>query len=193
MTADTVPSPMHHQVKQTLQDNIVIIRAAFQYYCMFGAAVGESAFSMTLNNWTSFIQDCQILDHVRDPRLIYTPSLIAWIPVSCWDCASLAGVFPTAAWDMIMHVGGVLQRKGSPTNQTAMDTLFITVNFEEEKTSDEAKENDDRALMRCAVSLTATGPATVGLPSRSRYSLCVCVCVYGESGLLAPKLYGCWT
>eukprot|EP00873_Tetraselmis_striata_P003113 jgi/Tetstr1/423377/TSEL_014064.t1 len=102
LTDPTVLAEELMEVKEALWNNLTIIRSAFYFYCMIGASVGESAFSMLLNSWTSFTQECQIAE----------PS------------------------------------KSSPVSTSVLDTLFITVNFEDDKHSDESKENDDLALMR---------------------------------------------
>lgn len=55
---------MRVQVYNVLKENLVIIKASFLYYSMLGGTVGESAWSMPLNNFTSFVHECKIIEQV---------------------------------------------------------------------------------------------------------------------------------
>ena len=94
---------------------------------------------------------CEILPLLEKPHLDPVTHCVSphieLIEARCYRmCAFL--------WFLMVYVLQFLfsscfeQSKSSPVNQTALDTLFITVNYEENKSSEEAKENDDRALMR---------------------------------------------
>jgi len=48
------------EIKQALERQYAVICRAFQYFCMTGNALGEGCYSMSLNQWTAFLQDAEI-------------------------------------------------------------------------------------------------------------------------------------